>query len=82
MPIKERIGIVISNKMIKTITVAVKKRVSHRKYGKSLIRTKKYKVHDEQNICKIGDIVKIHETRPLSKTKFWTLAYKLGTINN
>nr|YP_009296541.1 ribosomal protein S17 [Thorea hispida]AOM65476.1 ribosomal protein S17 [Thorea hispida]ARX95845.1 30S ribosomal protein S17 [Thorea hispida]UNJ79130.1 ribosomal protein S17 [Thorea hispida] len=82
MPTKERIGIVVSNKMIKTITVAIKNRISHRKYGKSLIRTRKYKVHDEQNVCQIGDIVKIHETRPLSKTKFWTLTCKIGTINN
>lgn len=82
MPTKERIGIVVNNQMIKTITVAVKNRISHHKYGKSLIKTKKYKVHDEYNICQIGDIVKIHETRPLSKTKFWTLSYKIGTINN
>jgi small subunit ribosomal protein S17 len=80
MPIKERIGIVINNKMIKTVTVAVNMKIAHKKYGKILTRTKKYKVHDETNVCNIGDIVKIRETRPLSKTKFWTLTSKLGTL--
>jgi small subunit ribosomal protein S17 len=81
MPIKEKVGIVISNKMTKTITVAVKTKIAHKKYGKILARTKKYKVHDEDNDCQVGDIVKIKETRPLSKTKFWTLISKLGTLH-
>nr|QHO64128.1 ribosomal protein S17 [Lympha mucosa] len=80
MTTKERIGIVINNKMSKTVTVAVKIKIAHKKYGKILTRTKKYKVHDETNVCKIGDIVKITETRPLSKTKFWTLTSKLGNL--
>lgn len=82
MPIKEKVGVVISNKMTKTITVAVKTKIPHPKYGKILARTKKYKVHDETNACKIGDIVKIQETRPLSKTKFWTLMDKVGTLHS
>ena len=73
MPIKERIGIVINNKMSKTIIVAVKIKIAHKKYGKILTKTKKYKVHDENNLCKVGDIVKIQETRPLSRTKFWRM---------
>lgn len=80
MSIKEKIGIVINNKMSKTVTVAVNMKIAHKKYGKILTRTKKYKVHDETNACNIGDIVKIKETRPLSKTKFWTLMLKLGTL--
>ncbi len=82
MPIKERVGIVISNQMAKTITVAVKTNIAHSKYNKILAKTKKYKAHDEYNKCQIGDIVKIQETRPLSKTKFWTLISKMGTLNN
>jgi small subunit ribosomal protein S17 len=82
MPIKERIGVVINNRMSKTIIVAVKIKIAHKKYGKILARTKKYKVHDETNICHIGDIVKIQETRPRSKTKFWALTSKLGTLSN
>ena len=82
MPIKEKVGIVVSNKMSKTATVAVKTKVSHKKYHKILARTKKYKVHDEYNSCQIGDIVKIQETRPLSKTKCWTLITKIGKLYN
>lgn len=82
MSAKERIGIVINNKMAKTITVAIRTKITHRKYKKGFIKTKKYKAHDEQNICQIGDIVKIYATRPLSKTKFWTLIDKIGTLNN
>lgn len=67
------IGIVTSDKMDKTIIVAVKKQISHTKYGKILSITKKYKVHDELNQCRPGDIVKIKSTRPLSKTKYWRL---------
>ena len=73
MPIKERSGIVVSNKMEKTIVVSIENRITHKKYGKVISRTKKYKVHDEENQCQIGDVVTIIETRPLSKTKHWNL---------
>ena len=66
---KERMGIVVSNKMEKTITVAAKFKEKHPIYGKFVSRTKKYHVHDEKNECSIGDTVRIMETRPLSKTK-------------
>lgn len=66
---KVRIGTVVSNKMQKTIVVAVEDRVRHPLYGKTIKRTKKFKVHDENNVCNVGDIVKIMETRPLSKEK-------------
>lgn len=70
---KVRIGTVVSNKMDKTIVVAVEELVRHPMYGKSIKRTKKFKAHDELNQCKIGDKVKIMETRPLSKEKRWRL---------
>ena len=70
---KVRIGKVISNKMDKTIVVATEKLVAHPLYKKQVKQTKKYKAHDEENKCKIGDIVKIMETRPLSKDKRWRL---------
>ncbi|ASN78778.1 ribosomal protein S17 (chloroplast) [Porphyra umbilicalis] len=73
MPLKETTGKVISDKMNKTIVVAVENRISHRKYAKTMIRTKKYKAHDENNECAVGDIVTIQETRPLSRTKCWTM---------
>nr|QCI08609.1 ribosomal protein S17 [Spermothamnion repens] len=73
MPQKETLGIVVSNKMNKTITVAVKKQISHKKYGKIFIKTSKYYAHDENNTCKIGDQVQIKEIRPLSKNKRWIL---------
>jgi small subunit ribosomal protein S17 len=79
MAVKERVGIVVSNKMQKTIVVAIENRSAHSKYGKVVVRTKKYKVHDEENQCKEGDRVKISETRPLSRTKRWTLAEILST---
>nr|QUE28645.1 ribosomal protein S17 [Porphyrostromium japonicum] len=78
MATKEQVGKVISNKMDKTIVVAVENRISHPRYNKIIVKTKKYKAHDEKNICSIGDIVKISETRPLSKTKTWKL---LDTIS-
>jgi small subunit ribosomal protein S17 len=71
MPIKERVGVVVSDKMDKTIVVAIENRVTHKRYGKIISKTKRYKVHDENNECKIGDSVIISETRPLSKTKRW-----------
>jgi small subunit ribosomal protein S17 len=70
---KERIGVVSSNKMQKTIVVSSVKRVKHPLYGKFVLSTKKYKAHDENNDCNIGDKVRIMETRPLSKTKRWRL---------
>ena len=70
---KERMGIVTSNKMDKTIVVAVKWKEKHPIYGKFVNKTKKYHVHDEENTCGIGDTVRIMETRPLSKTKRWRL---------
>lgn len=71
MAVKERVGEVVSDKMDKTIIVAIENRSPHPKYGKIVVRTKKYKVHDAENQCKIGDRVRIKETRPLSKTKCW-----------
>lgn len=71
MPIKERVGVVVSDKMQKTVVVAVENRSSHQKYGKIVVRTKHYKAHDEENQCKEGDRVRIRETRPLSRTKRW-----------
>lgn len=70
---KERIGKVVSNKMQKTITVAVDRKVKHPIYGKFVNRTTKFKAHDEQNTAGIGDTVRIMETRPMSKDKRWRL---------
>ena len=68
---KERIGLVSSNKMDKTIVVKETKRQKHPMYGKFVLKTKKYTAHDEQNECNEGDTVRIMETRPLSKNKRW-----------
>ena len=70
---KERTGVVTSNKMDKSITVAIKWKEKHPIYGKFVSKTKKYHAHDENNECNIGDTVKIMETRPLCKTKRWRL---------
>ena len=70
---KERIGVVTSNKMDKSIVVSEVKRVKHPMYGKFVLRTKKYVAHDEKSDCNMGDTVRIMETRPLSKTKCWRL---------
>jgi small subunit ribosomal protein S17 len=70
---KERIGKVVSNKMQKTITVAVDRKVKHPIYGKFVSRTTKFKAHDETNTAGIGDTVRIMETRPISKDKRWRL---------
>jgi small subunit ribosomal protein S17 len=70
---KERIGVVTSDKMDKSIVVSVERKVKHPKYGKFVKKTKKFVAHDETNDCNIGDTVKIMETRPLSKTKNWRL---------
>lgn len=70
---KERIGLVVSNKMDKSITVAVQRKLKHPIYGKFIGKTTKFMAHDEKNECGIGDTVKIMETRPLSKRKRWRL---------
>ncbi len=70
---KERTGTVVSNKMQKTITVLVQRKVKHPIYGKFIRRSKKFMAHDEQGQCNIGDKVRIMETRPLSKLKRWRL---------
>ena len=74
MAVKERVGVVVSNKMDKTAVVAIENRSPHPKYGKIVVRTKKYKAHDADNQCQQGDRVRIRETRPLSKTKRWEIA--------
>ncbi len=73
MAIKERVGVVVSNKMQKTVVVAIENRSPHPKYGKIVVKTQRYKAHDEDNQCKEGDRVRIQETRPLSKTKRWNV---------
>jgi small subunit ribosomal protein S17 len=70
---KERIGVVVSNKMDKTIVIAVKRKVKHPIYHKFVNKTSKFYAHDEDNTCSIGDTVRIMETRPLSKSKNWRL---------
>ncbi|MFW5755139.1 MAG: 30S ribosomal protein S17 [Tangfeifania sp.] len=70
---KERIGVVVSNKMDKTVVVAEKKKMKHPIYGKFVNKTTKFHAHDEKNDCNIGDLVRIMETRPLSKSKRWRL---------
>jgi small subunit ribosomal protein S17 len=70
---KTRIGIVSSDKMVKTITVAVERKIKHPIYGKFLKKTTKFHAHDDANTAGIGDVVRIMETRPLSKTKRWRL---------
>jgi small subunit ribosomal protein S17 len=70
---KQRVGVVSSNKMQKSISVLVERRVKHPIYGKTVKSSKKYIAHDEENTCNIGDVVRIMETRPLSKNKRWRL---------
>lgn len=74
MPVKEHIGIVINNKMEKTIVVKIQNRYPHSIYSKILMKTKKYLAHDELSECNIGDQVLLKECRPLSKRKCWRLA--------
>ncbi|MGK7917628.1 MAG: 30S ribosomal protein S17 [Prochloraceae cyanobacterium] len=81
MAVKERVGEVVSDKMDKTVVVAIENRVPHPKYRKIVVKTKKYKAHDQENKCKIGDRVRIRETRPLSCTKRWEIAEILNTKN-
>ena len=73
MPIKERLGVVVSDKMDKSITVLIERRVKHPMYGKYLTRSTKLKAHDETNQCNEGDLVTIREVAPISKSKNWTL---------
>ncbi len=70
---KEKVGVVVSDKMDKSIVVAVKRKVKHPIYGKFVNKTTKFHAHDEENTCNVGDTVRIMETRPLSKTKCWRL---------
>mgnify|MGYP001092613433 FL=1 len=73
MPVKEKIGIVISDKMEKTVVVKVENRYPHPIYAKTVVKTRKYLVHDENSECNIGDQVLVQECRPLSRRKRWTL---------
>jgi small subunit ribosomal protein S17 len=82
MAVKERVGVVVSNKMDKTVVVAIENRSPHLKYGKIVVNTKKYKAHDEENKCAEGDRVRIRETRPLSKTKRWEVAEIITSSNS
>ena len=75
---KVRTGVVVGDRADKTITVMVERRFSHPLYGKGVKRSKRYHVHDESNACRVGDTVRIVETRPLSKTKRWRLLETLG----
>lgn len=75
---KIREGIVVSDKMNKTVVVVVESLVKHKLYGRRMRRTKRYKAHDEENRCKTGDRVRIEETRPLSKDKNWRVIAVLG----
>jgi small subunit ribosomal protein S17 len=79
-PRKTRIGVVTSNKMTKTITVAVERKVKHPIYGKFVKKTTRFHAHDEKNEASIGDVVRIMETRPLSKTKRWRLVEVLEKV--
>ena len=79
MAVKERVGTVVSDKMEKTVVVAVENRFPHPIYKKTVSRTTRYKVHDEDNRCQIGDRVRITETRPLSRSKRWAVAEIMTT---
>lgn len=70
---RERIGVVVSNSMEKSIVITVKQKVKHPIYGKFVNKTSRFMAHDEENSCNVGDMVKISETRPLSKNKKWRL---------
>ena len=78
---KTQVGIVVSDKMEKTVVVKVDRLVKHQVYNKYIKRSVKYKVHDEQNICKVGDRVQIIECRPLSKDKRWSLKQIIESIS-
>ena len=70
---RERVGVVVSSNMDKSIVISVKQKIKHPIYGKFVNKTSKFMVHDEENTCNVGDTVKISETRPLSKNKRWRL---------
>ncbi len=78
MPKKELVGKVVSNKMQKTVVVAVENHVQHRKYEKQTVRTSKFKAHDEKNECQVGDRVRIQECPPLSKDKHFKVIAVIG----
>lgn len=78
MPRKELVGKVVSNKMDKTVVVAVENHFPHKKYEKMIVRTVKFKAHDEENKCQVGDRVKIQECRPMSKDKFFQVVANMG----
>ena len=78
MPCRVLRGVVVGNKCDKTVSVSVEKRVKHPKYGKCVRLHKKYAAHDENNSCKVGDFVKIRESRPISKTKKWVVEPETG----
>ncbi len=80
MAVREKIGVVVSNKMQKTVVVAVEDRVAHSKYGKIVVKTKRFKAHDDEDRCQEGDLVRITETRPLSRTKRWQVAEILREV--
>jgi small subunit ribosomal protein S17 len=74
MPVKEKIGIIVSNKMEKTVVVKVESRYPHPIYSKTMVKTRKYLAHDDLGECNIGDQVLVQESRPLSKRKRWIVA--------
>ena len=76
---KNRVGVVVGDKMNKTILVRVDRQIMHPIYGKAIRRSKKYAAHDEKNECKVGNTVRIVETRPLSKTKRWRVVEVIST---
>ena len=80
--IKTLTGTVVSDKMNKTAVVLLEKKVKHPKYGKYVKKSTKYKVHDQDNICKIGDVVTITEVRPISKNKSWKLVEVIGSTES
>lgn len=80
MPRKEIVGKVVSNKMDKTVVVAVETRFPHPKYEKAIVKTKKFKAHDGDNKCQVGDIVRIQECRPISKEKTWLVTEITGRV--
>jgi small subunit ribosomal protein S17 len=80
MPRRVLQGVVVSDKMDKTVVVRVERRVMHPIYKKFIKRSKKYHAHDEENLCKTGDVVRIRETRPLSKTKTWEVLVETGAV--
>jgi small subunit ribosomal protein S17 len=81
MAVKERVGTVVSDKMQKTVVVAVENRSAHGKYGKIMVRTTKFKAHDEEDKCREGNRVRIRETRPLSRTKRWEVVEIITSDN-